>query len=140
MTHSDELVERVKEMILSAYLDMDASDLAKRMNAGMSAREALRLSLNGIIPEVISAYRHAALSALPGHELLRDALRIIAAHEVVAPLTQNDDNVSLSDLPFYVAGKAHAELAILHNIARNALDAYEVGAAAEKLRAELGVG
>lgn len=56
---------------------------------------------------------------------LADALRIIAAHEVAGPLTQNDDNVSLSDLPFYVAGKAHAELAVLHNIARNALDAYE---------------
>lgn len=56
---------------------------------------------------------------------LADALRIIAAHAVAAPLTQNDDNVSLSDLPFYVAGKAHAELGILHNIARNALDAYE---------------
>lgn len=56
---------------------------------------------------------------------LADALRIIAAHEVAGPLTQNDNNVSLSDLPFYVAGKAHAELAILHNIARNALDAYE---------------
>lgn len=56
---------------------------------------------------------------------LVDALRIIAAHEVAGPLTQNDDNVSLSDLPFYVAGKAHAELSILHNIARNALDAYE---------------
>ena len=56
---------------------------------------------------------------------LADALRIIAAHEVAGPLTQDDNNVSLSDLPFYVAGKAHAELAILHNIARNALDAYE---------------
>lgn len=68
MTHDDD-VERVKEMIFAAYLDMDASDLAKRMNAGMSAREALQLSLNGIIPEVISAYRHAALSAMPPREL-----------------------------------------------------------------------
>jgi len=61
----DDDVERVKEMLFAAYLDMDAGDLAKRINAGMSAREALRLSLNGIIPEVISAYRHAALSAMP---------------------------------------------------------------------------
>jgi hypothetical protein len=61
---------------------------------------------------------------------LVDALRIIAAHEVAGPLTENDDNVSLSDLPFYVAGKARAELSILHNIARNALDKYEAAIAA----------
>jgi len=62
---------------------------------------------------------------------LVDALRAIAAHEVVAPLTENDDNVSLSDLPFYVAGKAHAEIGALHNIARNAIDAYEASPALE---------
>ena len=74
---SQDDVERVKEMIFAAYLDMDASDLAKRMNAGMSAREAFRLSLNGIIPEVISAYRHAALSATPQRELLAEALEAL---------------------------------------------------------------
>jgi hypothetical protein len=58
---TDPLIERVKGMILSAYLDMDASDLAKRMNAGMSAHEAVSMLLDGIIPEVISAYQHAAL-------------------------------------------------------------------------------
>jgi len=61
MSEHDELVEKVKGMILSTYLDMDASDLAKRMNAGMSAHEAVKLLLNGIIPEVISAYRHVAM-------------------------------------------------------------------------------
>ena len=121
VTHSDELVERVARAICEA-----TSGPFEMLDD--TGRDALRCEAR------------AALSALPGHELLREALRIIAAHEVVAPLTQNDDNVSLSDLPFYVAGKAHAELAILHNIARNALDAYEVGATAEKLRAELEVG
>ena len=75
---NDDDVERVKEMIFAAYLDMDASDLAKRMNAGMSAQEALRLSLNGIIPEVISAYRHAALSEMDAeNKRLEDALKRI---------------------------------------------------------------
>ena len=61
MAEHDETVEKVKGMILSAYLEMDATDLAKRMNAGMSAHEAVSMMLDGIIPEVISAYRHAAL-------------------------------------------------------------------------------
>ena len=62
---TDKQVELVKALIFSTYLDIDASDLAKRMNAGMSAQEAVKLLLIAIIPEVISAYRYVVSQTEP---------------------------------------------------------------------------
>jgi hypothetical protein len=45
----------------AAYLEMDARDLVKRLNAGMSGQEAVRRLLRTAIPEAITAY----LAALP---------------------------------------------------------------------------
>ena len=135
MSNDDETVERVKEMILAAYLDMDASDLAKRMNAGMSAREALRLSLNGIIPEVISAYRHAALSALPERELLREAL------EALEPFAKHAEAQFAKYLPPHVASDDSTPVwgnSFEDDADVTVGDLRRARAAADKIRAALG--
>jgi len=74
--------EWVLSMLLSGYADMEASDLAKRMNAGMSAQECVRRLLKTMVPEAISAYRAALptsrLSALHDEApALRERVKVL---------------------------------------------------------------
>lgn len=60
---------------------------------------------------------------------LEEALNVIAQWDISGPpLTKNDANIPPEDFPHYVAGRAHAELALIRNyagksIARAALKA-----------------
>ena len=53
---------------------------------------------------------------------LEEALNVIAQWNISdRPLIANEDNIRAEDFPFYVAGRAHAELALISNYARNSV-------------------
>lgn len=54
--------------------------------------------------------------------VLEEALNVIAQWDISdRPLIANEDNIRAEDFPFYVAGRAHAELALISNYARNSV-------------------
>lgn len=54
--------------------------------------------------------------------VLEGALNLIAQWDISGPpLTKNDANIPPEDFPHYVAGRAHAELALIRNYARNSV-------------------
>jgi hypothetical protein len=54
--------------------------------------------------------------------VLEEALNVIAQWDISdRPLIANEDNIRADDFPFYVAGRAHAELALISNYARNSV-------------------
>ena len=54
--------------------------------------------------------------------VLEEALNVIAQWNISdRPLIANEDNIRAEDFPFYVAGRAHAELALISNYARNSV-------------------
>ena len=54
--------------------------------------------------------------------VLEEALNFIAQWNISdRPLIANEDNIRADDFPFYVAGRAHAELALISNYARNSV-------------------
>lgn len=54
--------------------------------------------------------------------VLEEALNIIAQWDSFSPpLTKNDANIPPEDFPHYVAGRAHAELALIRNYASKSI-------------------
>jgi hypothetical protein len=86
-----ELCERLKKRVSAAAEDLDAAAATLRAQA-----ERVRV--------------------------LEEALNVIAHWDISdRPLIANEDNIRAEDFPFYVAGRAHAELALISNYARNSV-------------------
>jgi hypothetical protein len=69
-------------------------------------------------------FEAAALIRAQGERVrvLEEALNIIAQWDSFSPpLTKNDANIPPEDFPHYVAGRAHAELALIRNYASKSI-------------------
>ena len=91
---------------------------------GMFMRLATETEDDAAVRRINTARAAAALIRAQAERVrvLEEALNFIAQWNIYdRPLIANEDNIRADDFPFYVAGRAHAELALISNYARNSV-------------------